>query len=76
MNPVQHRRYVRTAAAADYIGSTQSTLEKWRVFGTGPRFCKCGRSVVYDLEDLDAWLTARRRTSTSDTGPLAASGAQ
>ena len=36
MNPKQHRKYVRTAAAAEYIGSTQSTLEKWRVFGNGP----------------------------------------
>ncbi len=26
------------------------------------------RVVVYDLRDLESWLTARKRTSTSDTG--------
>jgi hypothetical protein len=68
MNPGQDRRYMRTPAAADYIESTPSTMEKWRVFGTGPPFCKSGRNVVYDREDLDAWLNARRRTSTSAPG--------
>jgi hypothetical protein len=76
MSSGQHRRYMRTPAAADYIESTQSTMEKWRVFGTGPPYCKSGRSVIYDREDLDAWLSARRRTSTSDTGSLAATEAR
>ena len=72
MNPGQQRRYMRTPAAADYIESTPSTMEKWRVYGIGPPFCKSGRNVIYDREDLDAWLSARRRTSTSDPGSLAA----
>jgi hypothetical protein len=76
MNPGQERRYMRTPAAADYIESTPSTMEKWRVNGIGPPFCKSGRNVIYDREDLDAWLSARRRTSTSDTGSLTASEAR
>ena len=60
------RRRVRTAAAATYCGSTKSTLEKLRVTGGGPVFIKLGRTVVYDIDDLDAWLETKRRRSTSD----------
>ena len=70
MNPGQQRRYMRTPAAADYIDSTSSTMEKWRINGIGPPFCKSGRNVIYDREDLDAWVRSGRRKSTSDTGSL------
>jgi predicted DNA-binding transcriptional regulator AlpA len=55
-------------AAADYVGLSASTLNKLRVFGGGPVFLKLGRRVAYDVGDLDAWLAARRRRSTSDHG--------
>jgi predicted DNA-binding transcriptional regulator AlpA len=62
---VAHRR-LRTRAAADYVGYSESTLEKKRVTGGGPPFIRLGRLVVYDTRDLDAWLAARRAASTSD----------
>ena len=57
---------LNTAAAADYCGSTESTFEKLRLTGGGPVFIKNGRRVVYQVSDLDAWLSANRRRSTSD----------
>jgi len=60
------RRMMRTVEAATYCGSSASTFEKLRLFGGGPRYVKLGRRVVYDPADLDAWLAANRRTSTSD----------
>ena len=67
-----HRR-LRTPAAAEYLGLAESSLEKDRVTGAlGIPFIKAGKAVVYDTADLDAWLAARRRTSTSDTGAQAA----
>jgi len=69
MGDVAHRR-LRTPAAADYLGYSESTLEKKRVTGDGPPFIRLGRSIVYDTRDLDTWLAARRATSTSDrAGP-------
>ena len=62
------KRMLRTCEAADYCGSSASTFEKLRLFGGGPRYMKIGRRVVYDPTDLDAWLAANRRTSTSDHG--------
>jgi predicted DNA-binding transcriptional regulator AlpA len=60
-------RCMNTVEAAVYCGSTKSTFEKYRVKGIGPAFIKIGSRVVYDEADLDAWLAARRRLSTSDS---------
>jgi predicted DNA-binding transcriptional regulator AlpA len=53
-------------AAARYAGLSASTLNKLRVYGGGPSYLKLGRRVVYDRNDLDAWLAGMRRASTSD----------
>lgn len=58
-----------TAKAAAYLGCSPRTLEKRRQTGDGPVFLKLGRSVVYMRSDLDKWLRACRRVSTSDQGP-------
>ena len=58
-------RYIRTPAAAVYTGVPPSTLTKLRMRGTGPAYLKLGASVAYDIRDLDAWMAASRRTSTS-----------
>jgi predicted DNA-binding transcriptional regulator AlpA len=65
MTDVVHRR-LRTPAAADYVGYSESTLEKKRLTGKGPPFIRLGRAVVYDTRDLDAWLAERRARSTSE----------
>lgn len=59
-------------AAAAYTGLSVAYLNKLRTTGGGAIFIKIGRRVVYDREDLDAWLDTMRRSSTSDTGVEAA----
>ena len=59
---------LRTPEAAAYLGLSPRTLEKWRLTGAGPVYRRLGHAVVYDQRDLDAFLAARARTSTSDTG--------
>ena len=56
---------MRTPEAAKYCGSTESTFNKLRLVGGGPAYIKLGKTVVYDPDDLDAWLAAHRRKSTS-----------
>ena len=68
----ESQRFLRTAPAAQYCGSTKSTFEKLRLTGGGPIFIKMGKTVVYDRADLDAWLMSHRRHSTSDSGDVAA----
>jgi predicted DNA-binding transcriptional regulator AlpA len=43
------------------------TLERLRVSGTGPRYCKLGRRVAYREADLESWIAARVVQSTSET---------
>ncbi len=49
-------------------GRSQTSWQQDRVYGTGPKFIKIGRLVRYRRSDFEAWLEARTRTSTSDTG--------
>ena len=64
---------LRTADAAQYVDLAESTLEKLRVYGGGPTFIRLGaRAIRYRREDLDAWLAAGARRSTSDLGNKAA----
>ena len=61
-------RFLRTPEAARFLGLSGRTLEKHRVFGTGPCYRKIGGRVVYALDDLKTWADQGLRTSTSDPG--------
>lgn len=65
MTDLVHRR-LRTPGAAQYVGYSESTLEKKRLTGDGPPFIRLGRAVVYDTRDLDAWLAQCICRSTSE----------
>lgn len=52
--------------AADYLGMTAATMNKWRCTGEGPRFMKVGRLIKYRRSDLDEFLQARLCRSTSE----------
>ena len=63
---MQNRNLVSTQQAAEYLGGFKpNTLEGWRVQGVGPAYVKCGRLVRYRVADLDAYLEAQTRRSTS-----------
>jgi hypothetical protein len=60
-----------TREAAKFLRLSPATLEKRRTNGGGPGFRKLGRLVCYTLDDLETWVDAGLRSSTSDTGPRA-----
>lgn len=63
---------VTTPQAAEYIGGLRpNTLEGWRIRGEGPRYRKIGRLIRYAVADLDDYLEAQTRTSTSQKGGAA-----
>jgi predicted DNA-binding transcriptional regulator AlpA len=61
-------RFLRTPEAARFVGLSIRTLEKHRIYGTGPRYSKLGGRVVYRVEDLQAWVERGAKASTSDPG--------
>ncbi|MCH7793911.1 MAG: helix-turn-helix domain-containing protein [Proteobacteria bacterium] len=59
-----------TAEAAFLLGLSPRTLESLRLKGGGPAYYSVGRRACrYRRCDLNTWLDARRRKSTSDPGP-------
>jgi len=67
MHPAQYR-LLRAPEAAERLGLSTSCLAKLRMSGRGPCFCRLGRVVAYAPKDIDDWIAARRRKSTSDPG--------
>ena len=63
---------LRPADAGRYLQLSQSTLAKLRCSGGGPEYLKFGRSVKYEIRQLDAWLDQRRARNTSDATRLPA----
>jgi excisionase family DNA binding protein len=59
---------MRESEAAQILGLSKRTLQKWRLTGGGPEFLKFGRAVRYSVESLERWLRQNRRRSTSDRG--------
>jgi hypothetical protein len=72
------RAPVKTAIAAAYLGFAAVTLESDRSTGRlGIPYLRLGRSIAYDLDDLDAWKLQRRvaysaRSSRSEAAARAA----
>lgn len=60
-------KYLSAEETAEHIRMSQSWLAKARLTGDGPPFIKAGRAVLYDVEDVDFWMSNRKRRSTSDT---------
>lgn len=58
-----------TTEAAQYVRLGKPTIERFRVTGEGPRYCKLGGAVRYRRADLDAWLEGRLTSSTSAAHP-------
>lgn len=58
--------------AARRLGLKVSTMRRWRWQGIGPVFCRIGAAIRYDPCDLDAFIAAGRRASTSADQPPSA----
>jgi hypothetical protein len=58
-------RLVTTRDAAKIIHQSPSQLSKLRMFGNGPTFVKLGKTVLYEVDALEAWIAQNRRSSVS-----------
>lgn len=61
--------------AAEVLGVSPKTLERWAVTGGGPVYVLCGSKANYKPSDLSAWIEARRvRNSAEEPGSLEREG--
>ena len=61
-----NRTYFTQSQLAVLIDVSERTLERWRVEGCGTAFVKANRKPLYLPDDVDDWLIASRRKSTSE----------
>ncbi len=54
------------AEAAPMLRKSKSWFERSRWDGTGPRYLKVGRSVLYLGRDLNNWLESQARSNTGE----------
>ena len=67
-------RYLSPRQAALYTSIAVKTLEGLRRSGNGPAFSVAGRSILYAVTDLDAYLASRRVTNTAQAVALQSEG--
>lgn len=58
---LDHR--VREPVAAEVLGVTARTLQRWREAGCSPPFVVMGRALSYRLGDLLQWIDERRHAA-------------
>ena len=76
ISPIQVVTYpdgrVNTKNASTYTGLSEKTLAMMRCNGNGPKFIKRGR-VFYFQSDVDAWMNANGRMTSTAQAKHAAS---
>jgi predicted DNA-binding transcriptional regulator AlpA len=58
--PNRMARYLTTADVAELCRTSAETVRYWRYVGKGPASFKVGRKVLYDVEDVEAWIAEQR----------------
>jgi predicted DNA-binding transcriptional regulator AlpA len=62
------RRLLLTNEAADLLRISEKTMIRMRQRGEGPQFIRLNRRIVYDVLDLEAFISKRKHRSTSEYG--------
>jgi excisionase family DNA binding protein len=57
--------------AAEATRLSPRTLERHRLAGTGPKFVRLGRRVLYRREDVEAWIASNICRSNSEADAMA-----
>ena len=62
----QREQLAKPNEIADFRRTTVAALAQERYLGTGPKFRKLGRRVLYDWQDVYAWVDANTLQRTDD----------
>lgn len=63
---MDHRKYLKPAAAAEKIGVTAGCLANWRWKEIGPPYYAIGGMIRYADHEIDAWMEAGRQATADD----------
>lgn len=57
---------LRQADVAEICGVSEFAVKSWRTKGTGPKYHRSGRCVIYDPRDVQAWLNRDYQQPTTN----------
>lgn len=61
-------RLITDKEVAELTGIPRKTLQNLRIRGGGPHFIKIGKNCRYRPSEIENWLKANTRRTTSDRG--------
>lgn len=68
-------RLLSQAEAAEFLGVSPHTLNRWRVVRQGPEYIKFGQRLVrYRFADLAAWVESQRKRTSTNVGAARKAG--
>lgn len=64
-----HKRLVSTKELAQYVGSSENSIRSLKSQGKIPAewVINIGRSVRYDLNEVDKWIESKKESNKSNT---------
>lgn len=66
-----YRVLISAKTMQERIGVGEVTAWRWRRDKFGPRWCKMGSRVMYDLDSVEAFIEERLNATTSVSGVAA-----
>jgi hypothetical protein len=64
-NTSNQKQWLSPKEASLVYGIGFSTFAKWRLQGAGPAYTKLGSKILYNRDDIDAFLKSKRAVNTS-----------
>jgi hypothetical protein len=58
-------KYIKTFEVAELLRTPIETVRYWRHVGKGPASFKVGRTVLYAVEDVEAFIAEARKAGAS-----------
>lgn len=58
-------RYITEIQLEKMTGRSRKSWQRDRIKGGGPKFCRAGSKILYDMRDIEAYMEARKFDSTS-----------
>ncbi|WP_299945244.1 helix-turn-helix domain-containing protein [uncultured Ruegeria sp.] len=55
------REYLNVDEAAEFIGVSRQTVDRWRMEAKGPAVHRVGRRVLYSIADLRSFMDTHRQ---------------
>ena len=58
--------YITETQLSELTHRSQKSWQRDRIIGGGIPFIRCGRKILYDMNDVTEWMNSRKFQSTSE----------